>query len=220
MFRYFFLIIPALISCKPNAEHLNEGQPFSIEKISNQKEDDLSPTGVWETDIQYPQISKLNELTKKINREIEFLTTEFQCDESNGDKNFTATVTLATENLISIKFVDSWYCAGMPRSDGRTGALTYALNTGELININHELKSSTVVSFMENLNAKFKKALNEKGVLNDCPEPDLGYFYLTNEGIAFINESNNSETIQCEVEVFINSNEMKKYLKENSPLQH
>ena len=218
MFRYIFLIIPALISCKPNAEQLNEDQPFSIEKISTQKEDDLSPTGVWKTDIQYPKISKVNNLTQKINREIELLTTEFQCDESNGDKNFTGTVTLATENIFSIKFVDSWYCAGMPRSDGRTGALTYVLNTAETININHELKSSTAVSFMENLNASFKKALNEKGVLNECPEPALGYFYLTNKGIAFINESNNSDTIQCEIEVFINSNEVKKYLKENSPL--
>ena len=100
--------------------------------------DDNSPIGHWETNIQYPELSGNSASINAINASIAKIATEFKCANNKGEKHFQAEITLLNKELISLKYSDSWYCAGMPHTQGRTGAMTYSLIDGKQIDFEHE----------------------------------------------------------------------------------
>jgi hypothetical protein len=218
MVRIAVLLIPLLCSCKPNAEPATNDVGYKIKTTFFTNEDETSPLGYWETKIEYPELSSNDHPFKQINTAISHTATEFQCDESKGDKQFSAEVTLLNEKIISLKFSDSWYCAGMPHSQGKTGALTFNLETGEKVSIEKEIKNDMKKELDRKLSSGLKQALKIKQVDGECPLPDVGYFYSTKTDIVFVNKSDDQEVIQCEVEFKIAYSEIKKYLKETSVL--
>jgi hypothetical protein len=218
MVRIAVLLIPLLCSCKLNAEPATSEARYKMKVISFNKEDDTSPLGYWETKIEYPELLGNHDSIKQINADISHIATELQCDENKGDKQFGAEVTLVNEKIISLKFSDSWYCAGMPHSQGKTGALTFNLKTGERVSIEKEIKKNMEKEFDQKLSSGLAQALKTKQVNGECPLPDLGYFYSTKTDIVFVNKSDDQEAIQCEVEFKIANSEIKKYLKDNSIL--
>ncbi len=215
--RILAFLIPLLCSCKPNAEPILKEETYETKTIFFTREDDASPMGHWKTNIEYPVILNNSPTIKKINASILQMTTEFQCDDQNGDKQFHAEVTLTNGKIFSLKFSDSWYCPGMPYTKGRTGAITYNLKTGEEIEINNEIERSMSVELNKKLNSGLTKALKIKQIEEGCPT-ESGYFYLTRHDVVFVNKSDDQETLQCEVEFRINREEMKKYITENSAL--
>ena len=218
MVRLAILLIPLLCSCKPNAETITSQVVYEEKTTSFTKEDDSSPLGYWETNIILPKLSGDGLIIQEINNAISQTATEFQCEDNKGDKQFESEVTLINKKFISLKFSDSWYCAGMPNTQGRTGALTYSLQTGKPLEIEKEIAPSHKNEFNQALTSGLQQALKAKQVDEECPAPTLGYFYLAESEIVFINNSNTEETIQCEAEFKLTNNEITKYLKEGSPL--
>lgn len=215
MIRTAFLLIPLLCACKPQAQPSIAEVAYQNKTISSTKEDELSPTGVWEKLIEYPVLSGSNATMKKINADIYETATEYECDGDNGDKQFKAEVTLASNKIISMKFADTWYCLGMPHQEGRTGALTYELDTGRKVDFHNELKATTAESLLKKISSGLEQALIDKGINEECPSPTIGHFYLSDSGVVFVNKSE-GETIQCEVEYRVDMNIIKTYLKAGS----
>lgn len=219
MIRITLLLIPLLCACKPNAQPSTTELAYENKTISSTKEDDLSPTGFWETAIDYPAILGSSVAIQKINEDIYKTAIEYQCDDGSGDKQFKAEVTLLNNKMISLKYTDSWYCAGMPNSQGRTGALTYELKNGKKIEFLDQLEKSKTGKLMEKISSGLDQALIEKQVNEECPSPSMGYFYSSDTKITLVNKSDSIEAPQCEVEYEISFNEIKEYLKDDSILR-
>lgn len=216
MIRYLVLLVPLLCSCKPNAQQHFDEIKYQQKKTAFTQEDNSSPMGYWEVHIEHPEFTGTNVAVKKINAAITTISTEFQCDNNKGDKQFIAEVTLLNTKIISLKYTDSWYCVGMPQPEGRSGGMTFNLATGSLITFDNEIKRSTANHLTTQVTAGLEKALIEKEVNDECPTPTISYVYLTEENIVFVNSSNDETTIQCEVDYKISRNNIKKYLKPES----
>lgn len=137
-FAAFVMTASSSLICTLNAAPVTGTAGYETQTISFTKKDETSPLGYWETHIEYPELSGSSESIRAINAAIAKTAAEYQCDENNGDKEFHAEITLLNKQLISLRFSDSWYCAGMPNTQGRTGTMTYSLIDGQQIEIERE----------------------------------------------------------------------------------
>ena len=141
--------------------------------ITDTIKNDSAPLGHWEINIEYPILNGTTPAIAKINTAIANAASEFQCEENNGDKQFTAEITVLNSNILSLKYTDSWYCAGMPQTEGRVGAMTFNLATGAMIVFDNEVRSSETKKLNKNINAGLEKALIKKEVSDECPTPTI-----------------------------------------------
>ena len=121
-----------------NSASATSNLAYTTKTTSFTIKDDDSPIGHWETSIQYPELSGNSASINAINASIAQVATEFKCD-NKGEKHFQAEITLLNKKFVSLKYSDSWYCAGMPHTQGRTGAMTYSLIDGKQIDFEHEM---------------------------------------------------------------------------------
>lgn len=136
MLRYVFMIITFLTACSKGetyqvAEKTDPSKAYEMKKINKTVDDELSPLGFWEINLEYPiLISSNNPIIDALNKKIEVLSVQYSCEDNRGDKQFNASVTYTNNLVTSIHFTDSWLCAGMPHSDGRIGSITFDHQSG------------------------------------------------------------------------------------------
>jgi hypothetical protein len=106
----------------------------------------------------------------------------------------------------------------MPHPDGRTGALTYNLKTGELIELKNEIVGNEQETFNTKINSTLEKALKAKQTDIDCPRPKWDYYYFTKTDFIFISTNKEYEYSECTVESSMPIQEAKKHLKKDSIL--
>lgn len=225
MYRYFFLLIPLLSACEPNAETTSTdkkaGALHEQKIISRTVQDEMSPLGFWETHIEYPiftNTSKSAALTE-INNDISLMTEKYHCDNDKGEKQFTASITFLNDSVVSIQFADTWLCEGMPHPDGRLGAITYSIQTGKSITLMDELIDSKRKDFSQKLIAQINQALKTKVDDDTCAQAlNWSYFYLTKTGIAFVYTADDYSESHCTSEVQIYTEDMQQYLNKDSIL--
>lgn len=225
MHRYFFILIPLLSACEPNAETLatdKKAEALHEQKIISRKvQDEISPLGFWETQIEYPIFtdpSKSAELTA-INNDVSLMAEKYHCDDDKGDKQFTASITFLNDSVVSIQFSDTWLCAGMPHPDGRIGAITYSIQTGKPITLTDELIDSKKNDFFQKITTQLNQALKTKEDADTCAQAlNWSYFYLTEKGIAFAYATDDYSESHCTSEVQIHTKDMQQYLNKDSIL--
>lgn len=225
MYRYFFILIPLLSACKPNAEtpaaNKKAEAPHEQKIISRTVQDEMSPLGFWETQIEYPIFvnpSKNAALTA-INSDISVVAEKYHCDDDRGDKQFMASIAYLSEFVVSMQYTDTWLCAGMPHPDGRAGAITYNIKTGKPITLADELIDSAENDFSQKIITQLNQGLETKESDNSCEQvSSWSYFYLTETGIAFTHSSNDYSESHCTIEIQISTKDMQKYLNKSSVL--
>lgn len=189
--------------------------------ISRTVQDEMSPLGFWETQIEYPIFvdpSKNAALTA-INNDISLTSEKYHCDDDKGDKQFTASITFLNEYVASLQYTDTWLCAGMPHPDGRTGAITYNIKTGKSIALADELIQSTKEEFSQKIIAQLNQALKTKGSDDTCGQvSNWSYFYLTATGTVFAYAADDYSESHCTSEVRITIKDMQQYLNKDSIL--
>lgn len=189
--------------------------------ISRTVQDEMSPVGFWETQIEYPIFVNpaKNSALKTINSEITLIAEKYRCDDDRGDKQFTGSITFLSESVVSIQYTDTWLCAGMPHPSGRIGAVTYNIKTGTQIALADELIQSTKEEFSQKIIAQLNQALKTKGSDDTCGQvSNWSYFYLTATGTVFAYAADDYSESHCTSEVRITIKDMKQYLNKDSIL--
>lgn len=225
MYRYFFLLVPLLSACEPNAEtpatDKKAGAPHEKKIISHTVQDEMSPLGFWETHIEYPiftDSSKSAALTA-INDDVSLMTEKYNCDDDKGDKQFTASITFLNDSVVSIQFTDTWLCAGMPHPDGRLGAITYSIQTGKPITLTNELIDSKRNDFSQKIITQLNQALKIKEDADTCAQAlNWSYFYLTKKGITFAYTTDDYSESHCTTEIQVHTKDLQQYLNKDSIL--
>lgn len=212
-------LIPLLIclafSCKSKAEPAEGNIHYETKTLAFIKDDESSPLGFWETNVEYPLLPEVNAAYKKVNEAITKIAEEFTCDNGKGDKEFRAEVTLLNADIMSLKYSDSWYCEGMANTQGRTGSAIFNLANGNEIKVDDEL-SGDRSNLEKRIRDDFIQSIKNKGV--DCPEPKPAYSYLTDNDIVFVNYSDQGDSVQCEVEARIPHTVVASFVKRSSVL--
>jgi hypothetical protein len=213
--RLTIILIFFAFSCRPNAEPAKDDIHYETKTIAFTKDDESSPLGFWETNVEYPLLLEVNPAHKKVNEAITKIAEEFTCDNGKGDKEFLAEITLLNADIMSLKYSDSWYCEGMANTQGRTGSAIFNLANGNEIKVDNELSEDR--SKLEiRIRDDFIQSIKNKGV--DCPEPRPAFSYLAKNEMVFVNYSDDEDSVQCEVEARIPSTEFRKFVKTGSEL--
>jgi hypothetical protein len=209
------LLITLALSCKSNADPVEGNIHYETKTLAFTKDDESSPLGFWETNVEYPLLPEVNAAHKKVNEAITKIAEEFTCDNGKGDKEFLAEVTLLNADIMSLKYSDSWYCEGMANTQGRTGSAIFNLANGNEIKVDDEL-SGDRSNLEKRIRDDFIQSIKNKGV--DCPEPKPAYSYLTDNDIVFVNYSDQGDSVQCEAEARIPHTVVASFVKRSSVL--
>jgi len=217
MKQYIFLIIALLSVNKSNAETILHEQKISSHSV----QDEMSPLGFWETQIEYPIFANpsKNAAITAINTDISLIAEKYHCDDDKGDKQFTASITFLNESVTSLQYTDTWLCAGMPHPDGRIGAITYNIKTGKSISLADEVIKDTKEDFSQKIITQLNQALKTKVSDDTCEQvSNWSYFYLTTTGITFSYAADDYSESHCTSEAQISTSDIQKYLNKDSIL--
>lgn len=209
------LLITLALACKSNADPVEGNIHYETKTLAFTKDDESSPLGFWETNVEYPLLPEVNAAHKKVNEAITKIAEEFTCDNGKGDKEFLAEITLLNADIMSLKYSDSWYCEGMANTQGRTGSAIFNLANGNEIKVDDEL-SEDRSNLEKRIRDEFIQSIKNKGI--DCPEPKPAYSYLTDNDIVFVNYSDQGDSVQCEVEARIPHTVVTSFVKRSSVL--
>lgn len=132
-FSFMFFLFLSFLFLSGNDRYKALGQTAKV----NSSEIAYAKTRVRRTGILFPRLVRLKdkEVLRKVNRQIDKVTSEFGCEEGskNSYYNVKSRVDFADKDIFSIYASAEYYCGGAyPTNDSNT-SLTFDLRTGKQI---------------------------------------------------------------------------------------
>ena len=194
---------------------------FTLVEVSEKVEDPASPFGYWEVTKSFPKLSDSQSSAQAVNGAIEQIVSKYSCD-SPGDEAFNSEVSYSSGELLSFHYEAMWMCQSMPSPDSTTGAATFDLKTGQLINIDSEFsspdkKKAAYTLLREALDKKVSQIEQDNGMTCNNRSSLDGY-YVTDSEIVFLHDASTHDESVCGTEVALKKSDAGKYLRGDSLL--
>ena len=182
--------------------------------------------GYWEQSLIYPKVVSGGTDTGRqtANSLIVALVEKYVCEEP-GEHSFNASVTYASDNLISFRYENMWMCSGMPGPDSVSGAVTIDLHTGKDISLKSQLSNESPSNEKNSAELKdlvvagLNAIIDKKSADLNCAQAnDLGSYYLTVDDFIFLHLNPAHGGSVCDADYAIPKQQLKAFLRTDSVL--